>query len=150
MELIPPRHWNHVQGSDNPADCASRGLYPEELKHNETWWYGPSWLRGPQSHWPATQELLTNPVPCEERKGETELSLVGVEVVPILSKISNFTRLFRITAWMMRLVPNARLKDNRLNTSLTNRELTLAHELWIRRSQNESFATEIASIKKGN
>ena len=26
MDLIPPRRWNHVQGSDNLADCASRGL----------------------------------------------------------------------------------------------------------------------------
>ena len=101
MDLIPPGHWNHVQGSDNPADCASRGLYPKELKNHETWWYGPRWLREPQSQWPATQELLTNPVPCEERNEETEVSLVGVKEIALLEKISDFTRLIRIMAWIL-------------------------------------------------
>ena len=31
MEFIPPDKWNHVSGLDNPADCASRGLFPSEL-----------------------------------------------------------------------------------------------------------------------
>ena len=31
MELIPPERWKHLNGLDNPADCASRGLYPSEL-----------------------------------------------------------------------------------------------------------------------
>ena len=34
MELIPPNRWQHVKGSDNPADSASRGVFPAELiKH---------------------------------------------------------------------------------------------------------------------
>ena len=31
MELIPTKHWRHVSGLQNPADCASRGLFPSEL-----------------------------------------------------------------------------------------------------------------------
>ena len=31
MDVIPPEKWNHVNGVDNPADCASRGLIPAEL-----------------------------------------------------------------------------------------------------------------------
>ena len=31
MELIAPDRWNHVDGIENPADCASRGLFPSEL-----------------------------------------------------------------------------------------------------------------------
>ncbi len=27
-KLIPSDRWNHVSGFDNPADCASRGLFP--------------------------------------------------------------------------------------------------------------------------
>ena len=27
MDLIPPDRWNHVNGLDNPADCASRGCF---------------------------------------------------------------------------------------------------------------------------
>ena len=35
IELIPPDRWNHVKGTDNPADCASRGLFPSELLDHE-------------------------------------------------------------------------------------------------------------------
>ena len=31
VELISPDRWRHVSGTDNPADCASRGLFPSEL-----------------------------------------------------------------------------------------------------------------------
>lgn len=36
MELIPPEKWKHVHGFDNPADCASKGLFRSELQH-ELW-----------------------------------------------------------------------------------------------------------------
>ncbi len=42
MELIPPERWGHVLSADNPADCASRGLYPAA---HTLWWNGPEWLR---------------------------------------------------------------------------------------------------------
>ena len=35
MELIPPEKWKHVHGFNNPADCASRGLFPSELLQHE-------------------------------------------------------------------------------------------------------------------
>ena len=28
MDLVPPKRWRHVSGKQNPADCASRGLFP--------------------------------------------------------------------------------------------------------------------------
>ena len=31
LSLIPSKHWKHVRDEQNPVDCASRGLYPEEL-----------------------------------------------------------------------------------------------------------------------
>ena len=42
--IIPSVAWRHVPTQDNPADCASRGLTPKELKFHDLWWNGPSWL----------------------------------------------------------------------------------------------------------
>ena len=40
VELISPNRWRHVNGTDNPADCASRGLFPSELLDHNLWWNG--------------------------------------------------------------------------------------------------------------
>ena len=45
VELVAPSQWSHVDGTQNPADCASRGLFPSELLEHELWWSGPEWLR---------------------------------------------------------------------------------------------------------
>ena len=43
-DSIPPNHWNHVDGTENPADCASRSMFPSELLIHDLWWNGPGWL----------------------------------------------------------------------------------------------------------
>ena len=44
MECVSPDRWNHVNGFENPADCASCGLFPSELLEHTLWWDGPKWL----------------------------------------------------------------------------------------------------------
>lgn len=44
IELFGPECWHHVSGVLNPADCASRGLFPSELINHALWWEGPDWL----------------------------------------------------------------------------------------------------------
>ena len=52
IELIPPDRWTYVTSADNPADCASRGLFLSELLEHKLWWNGPDWLKLPSSFWP--------------------------------------------------------------------------------------------------
>ena len=68
MQLIPPDRWNHVRSPENPADCASRGLFPSELLDHGLWWNGPDWLRLPSSDWP-TQSSLPSEFLAEEERG---------------------------------------------------------------------------------
>ena len=69
-ESIPPNRWNHVSGIDNPADCASRGLFPTELLSHDLWWDGPSWLKSDSSAWhkASSTSLTSSVVPEEERE----------------------------------------------------------------------------------
>lgn len=66
LDQLPPERWRHVPGVQNPADCASRGLFPLELKDHQLWWIGPQWLRLEPSHWP-TQPICSEVIPCEEK-----------------------------------------------------------------------------------
>ena len=70
VELIPPDRWNHVVGTDKPADCASRGLFPSELVNHELWWNGPDWLKLPSTERPKQSTVPELPEPSdEEREG---------------------------------------------------------------------------------
>ena len=60
LELLSPDCWNHVNGLENPADCASRGLFPSELLNFALWWDGPKWLRLHTDEWPKQSALLPN------------------------------------------------------------------------------------------
>ncbi|KAJ8870760.1 hypothetical protein PR048_027059 [Dryococelus australis] len=51
QDLIPSKHWNHVPSVDNPAECASRGIFPTEVTAHPLWWTSPPWLRELPEHW---------------------------------------------------------------------------------------------------
>lgn len=58
---IAPGNWFHVPGTENPADCASRGMPAESLREFILWWAGPSWLKSDESCWPKSMmEITTN------------------------------------------------------------------------------------------
>lgn len=50
--ILPNTSWRHVPTKTNHADCASRGLYGDELSAMTLWWSGPPWLLLAESEWP--------------------------------------------------------------------------------------------------
>ncbi|XP_029162870.1 uncharacterized protein LOC114934343 [Nylanderia fulva] len=42
QQLLSNETWRHVPTKDNPADQASRGLFPSMIRDNLQWWQGPS------------------------------------------------------------------------------------------------------------
>ena len=57
MDLLPPERYRHVNGVENPADCASRGIFPTELVNQNILWSGPLWLHWPSSEWPKHHQI---------------------------------------------------------------------------------------------
>lgn len=51
---FPLAKWksNHRPGTQNPANCASRGLTSSQLLDHPLCWHGPPWLASEKSHWP--------------------------------------------------------------------------------------------------
>ena len=91
-DVIPPDRWRHVNGKDNPADSASRGLFPLELIKHELWWNGPVWLSLPLTHWPVTD---IPPRASLDEETQVCLTVVSSKKSPLLllEKFSSFTRL---------------------------------------------------------
>ena len=130
LDRIPPKQWNHVPGDQNPADCASRGLFPIELAEHELWWTGPGWLKLTPSQWPGSSEVPPNE-PSDEQNEICLLTSVKTKdpLVP-LNRFSAFTRLTRVTAWVMRFIHNCRVprtsQETRTLSPLTVTEIVKA------------------------
>ncbi|XP_028159005.1 uncharacterized protein LOC114351861 [Ostrinia furnacalis] len=45
LAILDREQWSHVVSSDNPADCASRGVNPSEYDTLPLWKSGPAWLK---------------------------------------------------------------------------------------------------------
>ena len=82
LDLIPPDKWRHVNGLENPADCASRGIYPTELLDYMLWWNGPDWLRHSCTEWPKQNSITPNTQSDEER--EISLLVIGSNPSPLI------------------------------------------------------------------
>ncbi|XP_075990316.1 uncharacterized protein LOC142985966 [Anticarsia gemmatalis] len=45
VQIISSQNWSYVKSEFNPADCASRGLYPAKLLNFKLWWNGPDFFQ---------------------------------------------------------------------------------------------------------
>ena len=154
VENIPPERWNHINGTDNPADCASRGLFPSELLEHHLWWSGPEWLRYTPTYWPEQSNIPPNEISEEKNEICLHTTIAPRTSIIQIERFSSFDRLIRVTAWSMRFLHNCRTrKRNQLNTInvspvLTMDELNAAEIYLLSTAQQECFSDEIHSIKQ--
>ncbi|UYV66889.1 hypothetical protein LAZ67_4003244 [Cordylochernes scorpioides] len=115
--------WCHVDGRQNPADCASRGIFPSDLVKHPLWWNGPPWLIEPaleiKKFINSSKEEFK-----EEEKIKTYFGTIECEIPSIVINCSSLTKLKCIIAWCLRFVNNSRMPSHSRNREpLTLREL---------------------------
>ena len=155
LDQIPPDRWKHVPGILNPADCASRGLFPLQLKDHHLWWNGPQYLQLDPSLWPEQPASLSEIVPAEEKEMCNLTTITQSESLePIIpnNRFSSFVRLKRIVAWIHRFIHNLRssIADRRLAPHLMTTELSKAEDYWVAVIQRESFPKEVDALQHGD
>ena len=147
---LPPERWRHVPGSQNPADCASIGLFPAQLKEHELWWEGPYWLQLEPSMWPEQLSILSETIPEEERSVCLVATTAAIQPIIPVNRYSKFTVLKRVTAWMFRFIKNvcsSTSASSERHPSLTVAELIAAENYWISIVQKESFPEELDLLR---
>ncbi|XP_011705706.1 PREDICTED: uncharacterized protein LOC105460907 [Wasmannia auropunctata] len=132
QRALPGALWYHLPGEENPADCASRGLFPSELVEHPLWWRGPAWLA--RGDWPSRCEEpeLTDDVEISERRRVR--AAIAVEEDPTLLRFSALCRLLRVTAWCRR--------------TLTPAEIEKALCVWIGRVQEQWSESERKTVSR--
>lgn len=144
--------WHHVSSIDNPADCASRGISPSQLRKHSIWWTGPSWLSLPSAEWPSSKSKSDNFTTCEEQKLVLLTGIITHRSDDILDRFSTLTAAVRTIAMCKRFIHNCKTINiaNRKCGYLKASELSAATDTCIRISQKSDFSSEIACIKSGN
>ncbi|XP_025155826.1 uncharacterized protein LOC112588860 [Harpegnathos saltator] len=146
--------WRHIATSDNPADCASRGLLGDELIAHSLWWRGPIWLSQPSEEWPS--RLFTTPVNAslEEKVVSIQCSRSST-TSDLVARFSSWSKLLRVTAYVLRFISRCRRLANHNDTppsyrlALSPVECHAARVFWIKTIQNDVFPAEVKALLKG-
>ena len=160
-----PRQWRHVPTDLNCADDATRGLRAKELSSDHRWFSGPQFLYKREGDWPQRKRIKV------EERSEDYLAEIAKSKMTFAAEISqtwldplkfsSWTRLIRVTAWVLRFVgklltkvkKSAKPENPEIETceevTLTPAELDKAGKLWVKQAQMERFAKEIKELKGG-
>lgn len=151
-ETLPQAIWKFIPGTENPADCATRGLTPTQLLQHTIWWSGPNWIIQDSTLWPQAPHSLPQKENLEERASKVLVTNIqSKEPWDLIHKYSSLTRLLRITALCMKAISRFRKSQNpSLNTSITTQELEKARTYWLKNVQNSFFFQEQKLLSKGN
>ncbi|XP_063912654.1 uncharacterized protein LOC135129432 [Zophobas morio] len=146
QSLTPENNWHHVSSEQNPADILSRGDNPRHLQSFHLWWNGPTFL-------------TRTDLPYEHLKDSSHVDLPELKLTCCLAtknstefllRYSDFDKLCRITAIIMRFIQNLRSKDNKKSGNVTSKEIIEAHNLIIKLVQKEAFQDDIHQLKLHN
>lgn len=150
-DAIPGVKWNHVPGKENPADCATRGLFPSEFLQCRLWTDGPDWLRSSSLELNQTRDISNNYMVNEVVLSEEKRSYVSTSSQiqdSINLKFSSWSKLYRITAWCLRFINNcSRLALERKKGHLSLEEVSKAIICIVRTVQQSAFPEELRCLK---
>ena len=151
LDLTPADCWKHVRSGENPADCASRGIFPSELLEHDLWWKGPQWLLLPPSEWPKN-----NSATDDTQEGNDELSVITCNLATVeeplipTDKFSSFTRYKQVTGWIIRFIHNCKARvqaSTPTDGCLTAQELDRAANYWYSVIRKAHFNHEMSILK---
>ncbi|KAK2578790.1 hypothetical protein KPH14_012728 [Odynerus spinipes] len=150
QELSQNAHWRHVPGTQNPADCASRGISAEQLASHELWWTGPPWLNKSEDSWP-TQPQGTNHNCTLESRPAVALSVTHVTTEyhwNLIHKYSSLTRLLRITTLCFRFVSKLKKTLKGVPAFIISAEdIQTSRIFWVKATQAIYFASELKALR---
>ena len=148
--LTSPDQWNHISGSENPADLITRGVHPDGLMSG-IWLRGPDFLSSYKSEWNHEKFVPSSEFDSVEVKRSQQVVSHVVEVSQhpidtILSYYSSWRRTKRALAWWLRLKENLLHRKSENCSNLTVSEVRTAEILLIQHVQSEVYGDEISKL----
>ena len=155
-----PEQWRYVEGKENPADEASRGLTTREFLDSERWLSGPSFLHSPQlEQFNSVEHPLSQDDPeVKTTVLATQTSIENFSTIPErLEYFSEWHRAKRAISAIIRWQQRTKnVNQDNKNYSRTNvlqyrrsnvEELHQAELAIVRAVQEKSFSKEIQLLR---
>lgn len=131
-------NWHHIAGTENWADLPSRGCTPRQLIESR-WWEGPPWLLQRPDLWPRSVLVVDEKEAHKELKKSACINTCCENGMVIdLSYFSKYTKIVRMTAWMLRFIHNTINKNNKRKGELSYEECEEAEMKIIKIIQNQN------------
>ena len=143
--------WHHIDGTLNPADCATRGSNINDITGDSVWLTGPKFLYYDEAQWPQQPTIECVDASDEEVKQIALNSLLVTDQgnVSLTRKYSSWSKTLRVMAWVLRFINSTRTKQKPNKNYLTVSELKQSEHRLVIMSQIEDFNEEIVTLSKG-
>nr|CAI5842568.1 unnamed protein product [Callosobruchus analis] len=105
--LCSPQYFRHISGSENPADCLSRGLTPAQIIDHPLWFNGPPWSELSPDKWPIrTFDPATISKPPEEKTNTLAVTVPSERplLLEVAERTSSWSKLLRIVVYVYRFI----------------------------------------------
>lgn len=145
QRLTDFKDWRHVSSSNTPADVLSRGLNPNELINNASWWHGPSFLRHNDDLWPGGNIIQPRENLLELRMVSSVVTSTGDCVVnKLLTRCSSINRIIRIVAYCLRF--SRKHHPSVPSVVISPMEASHALDIICRAVQKQSFTRDYEAL----
>lgn len=146
---LPSATWRYVPSASNPADKATRGISPCELRDCQLWWQGPDWLSDPD-RWPAAP-LSTPELPITDANTSAQVHFSHTSWLDdLVRRYSCYFRLVRVVAYCFRFADNLRKpQQSREFANLTTPEIARGFHVLLANVQATHFAQECEDLARG-
>nr|XP_022921262.1 uncharacterized protein LOC111429551 [Onthophagus taurus] len=147
--ILPSTSWRYIPSSSNPADCGSRGMFPDQLIATELWWKGPSWLNKSPEYWPSINKIPeTEDILREQQQKFVQTTEIKTNIIDILlNKFSSLSKIQRILAYIQRFLSLCQRQKGCSGINLSLFEVQQALTTMLRHVQNQHFSSLFISIK---
>lgn len=139
-------NFYHIAGSENPADCVSRGLMPSQLLEHWLWFQGPSWMSQSTEAWPITKFSPSQTETLPENKIISYVAQTSTLkenfLITLGSKFSSWNKFIRATVYVLRFI-----KKLPRNNIITAEDMDSAETAVIQAVQRTYFSETIDNLK---